>query len=69
MHFPPELGGRGGIQDDRLHQHRGIFEAIRDGAPELAEVRPCPSFSSDWMNDIREYLKQRDAAGEPAAAR
>ena len=60
--------GASRIQDDRLHQHRGIFEAIRDGAPELAKIR-MSELLSDSMNDIREYLKQRDAAGEPAAAR
>jgi GntR family transcriptional regulator, galactonate operon transcriptional repressor len=60
--------GASRIQDDRLHQHRGIFEAIRDGEPELARIR-MTELLSDSMNDVRQYLKQRDAAGEAAAAR
>jgi GntR family transcriptional regulator, galactonate operon transcriptional repressor len=60
--------GASRIQDDRLHQHRGIFEAIRDGSPELAKIR-MTELLSDSMNDVRQYLKQRDAASEPAAAR
>ena len=31
--------GASKIQDDRLHQHRGILEAIRDGSPEVAKIR------------------------------
>jgi DNA-binding FadR family transcriptional regulator len=60
--------GASRIQDDRLHQHRGIFEAIRDGSPELAKIR-MTELLTDSMNDVRQYLKQRDAASEPAAAR
>jgi GntR family transcriptional regulator, galactonate operon transcriptional repressor len=60
--------GASKIQDDRLHQHRGIFEAIRDGSPELAKIR-MTELLRDSMNDVRQYLKQRDAAGEQAAAR
>jgi DNA-binding FadR family transcriptional regulator len=58
--------GASRIQDDRLHQHRGILEAIRDGSPELAKIR-MTELLTDSMNDVRQYLKQRDAAGEPAA--
>jgi GntR family transcriptional regulator, galactonate operon transcriptional repressor len=59
--------GASRIQDDRLHQHRGIFEAIRDGEPELAKIR-MTELLGDSMNDVRQYLKQRDAAQAPAAA-
>ena len=58
--------GASRIQDDRLHQHRGIFEAIRDGSPELAKIR-MTELLADSMNDVRQYLRQRDAASEPAA--
>ena len=60
--------GASRIQDDRLHQHRGIFEAIRDGSPEVAKTR-MTELLSDSMNDVRQYLTQRDAAKEQAAAR
>jgi DNA-binding FadR family transcriptional regulator len=60
--------GASRIQDDRLHQHHGIFEAIRDGSPELAKTR-MSELLSDSMNDVRQYLKQRDAAAERAGAR
>jgi GntR family galactonate operon transcriptional repressor len=60
--------GASKIQDDRLHQHRGIFEAIRDGSLELAKIR-MTELLRDSMNDVRQYLKQRDEAGKPAAAR
>jgi len=60
--------GASKIQDDRLHQHRRIFEAIRDGSPELARIR-MTELLSDSMNDVRQYLKQRDEAGEPVATR
>jgi GntR family transcriptional regulator, galactonate operon transcriptional repressor len=57
--------GASRIQDARLHQHRGILEAIRDGSPELAKKR-MTELLSDSINDVREYMKQRDAAREPA---
>ena len=60
--------GAARIQDDRLLQHHGIFEAIRDGSPELAKTR-MSELLSDSMNDVRQYLKQRDAAAERAGAR
>jgi GntR family transcriptional regulator, galactonate operon transcriptional repressor len=60
--------GASKIQDDRLHQHRGILEAIRDGLPELARIR-MTELLSDSVNDVRQYLKQRDGAGEAAPAR
>ncbi len=51
--------GAARIQDDRLFQHKGIFEAIRDGDPELA--RSCMAeLLSDSIGDVREYLRQRD---------
>ena len=60
--------GASKIQDDRLHQHRAILEAIRDGSPELARTR-MSELLRDSIGDVRQYLKQRAAAGEPAAAR
>ena len=60
--------GASRIQDARLHQHRGIFEAIRDGSPELAKIR-MTELLRDSINDVREYLKQRDATGRSAGAR
>lgn len=60
--------GASKIQDDRLHQHRAILEAIRDGSPELAKIR-MTELLRDSIDDVRQYLKQRDATGEPAAAR
>jgi DNA-binding FadR family transcriptional regulator len=60
--------GASKIQDDRLHQHGAILEAIRDGSPELAKTR-MTELLRDSIDDVRQYLKQRDATGEPAAAR
>jgi GntR family transcriptional regulator, galactonate operon transcriptional repressor len=55
------------IQDDRLLQHRAIFEAIRDRAPELARDR-MSELLSDSIGDVREYLKQRAEGAESAPA-
>jgi GntR family galactonate operon transcriptional repressor len=52
--------GASRIQDARLHQHRGILEAIRDGSQELAKDR-MTELLSDSISDVRQYLKQRDA--------
>ena len=60
--------GASKIQDDRLHQHRAILEAIREGSPELARTR-MRDLLRDSIDDVRQYLKQRDAGGEPAGAR
>ena len=60
--------GASKIQDARLHQHRAILEAISEGSPELARTR-MTELLRDSIDDVRQYLKQRDAAGEPAAAR
>ena len=51
--------GASRIQDDRLHQHQGILEAIRDSSPELAKIR-MTELLSDSINDVLQYLKQRD---------
>ena len=53
--------GAARIQDDRLFQHRGILEAIRDGAPDLARERMA-ELLRDSIGDVREYLRQRDGA-------
>jgi GntR family transcriptional regulator, galactonate operon transcriptional repressor len=60
--------GASKIQEARLHQHRAIFEAIRDGAPELARKR-MTDLLQDSMNDVREFLKQRDEAKEFGATK
>ena len=54
--------GAARIQDDRLFQHKGVFEAIRDGEPELAKERMA-ELLRDSIEDVREYLRQR---GSPA---
>jgi GntR family transcriptional regulator, galactonate operon transcriptional repressor len=53
--------GAARIQDDRLFQHRGIFEAIREGDAELARARMA-ELLRDSIEDVREYLRQRDAS-------
>ncbi len=55
--------GAAHIQDDRLFQHRGIFEAIRDGAAELARERMA-ELLRDSIEDVREYLRQRGEASK-----
>lgn len=60
--------GAARIQDDRLHQHRAIFEAIRDNAPELAKERMA-ELLRDSIEDVREFLRQRDRAGESGTAK
>jgi GntR family transcriptional regulator, galactonate operon transcriptional repressor len=60
--------GASKIQEDRLHQHLAILNAIRDGSPEVAKSR-MKELLSDSIGDVRQYLKLRDAAGEPAATR
>jgi DNA-binding FadR family transcriptional regulator len=49
------------IQEDRLHQHRGIFEAIRDRAPELARDR-MTELLRESIEDVREFLRERGPA-------
>ncbi len=51
--------GAARIKDDRLFQHRGIFEAIRDGDAELARSRMA-ELLGDSIEDVREYLRQRN---------
>ncbi len=60
--------GAAGIQDNRLYQHRDIFEAIRDGAQERARQRMA-ELLRDSIGDVREYLRQRDEATRLAAER
>ena len=50
--------GAAGIQDNRLYQHREVFEAIRDAAPDRARER---------MSELLRELDRR-RAGVPAAA-
>ena len=60
--------GAAHIQDDRLHQHWGIFEAIRDHAPELARDRMA-ELLSDSIGDVHEFLRQRSEGAEPVRPR
>ena len=55
--------GASKIQEARLHQHRAIFEAIRDGSADLARKR-MTELLQDSINDVREFLMQRDEAKE-----
>ncbi len=59
--------GAARIQDDRLFQHRGIFEAIRDGDADLARERMA-ELLRDSIEDVREYLRQRGDAPDSTAA-
>ena len=51
--------GAARIRDNRLEQHRGVFEAIRDRQPELARER-MDDLLTDSLGDVREFLRQRD---------
>jgi GntR family galactonate operon transcriptional repressor len=51
--------GAAQIKDERLHQHRAVFEAIRDGLPELASQR-MQILLRDSLGDVREGLRRRD---------
>jgi DNA-binding FadR family transcriptional regulator len=53
--------GAAHIQDDRLLQHKAIFEAIRDRDPERARDRMAELLRSS-NDDVRGYLKQRGGA-------
>jgi len=52
--------GAARIQDARLHQHRSILEAIREGLPEHARGR-MSDLLRDSIDDVREFLRRRDA--------
>ena len=53
--------GAAGIQDNRLLQHREVFEAIRAAAPGRARER-MEELLRDSIGDVWEYLRQRDEA-------
>ena len=55
--------GAAHIQDDRLLQHKAIFEAIRDRDPERARDSMA-ELLRDSIEDVRGYLRQR--GGVPA---
>lgn len=57
--------GAARIQEDRLHQHRAIFEAIRDGKPESARTR-MTELLRESMNDVRKFLRRRNATSRAA---
>jgi len=50
--------GAARIQDDRLLQHKGILDAIRKGAPELARRRMA-ELLKDSIEDARKQLSER----------
>ena len=60
--------GAAGIQENRLLQHREVFDAIREGDPESARKRMA-DLLRDSIGDVREYLRQRDEAARLAPAR
>jgi GntR family galactonate operon transcriptional repressor len=60
--------GAASIQENRLVQHREVFEAISDGAPERARER-MGELLRDSIGDVREYLRQRDEVMQPASTR
>jgi len=49
------------MQENRLLQHRAVFEAIRDGDAERARAGMM-QLLQDSISDVREYLKRPDAA-------
>ncbi|MBV9287801.1 MAG: FadR family transcriptional regulator [Hyphomicrobiales bacterium] len=66
--FKLSWAGAAHIQDDRLHQHKAIFEAIRDGAGDVARTRMA-ELLHDSIADVREFLRQRDKAARSPPAR
>ncbi len=58
--------GAAAIQDNRLAQHRQVFEAIRDAAPDRAREKMA-ELLRDSIGDVQEYLHQRDEAERLAA--
>ena len=60
--------GAARIRDNRLAQHGAVFEAIRDGRPELARER-MRALLTDSLGDVREFLNQRDERERRAARR
>jgi GntR family transcriptional regulator, galactonate operon transcriptional repressor len=58
--------GAGRIQDDRLDQHKDILRAICDGSAELARERMAGLLRAS-INDVLEFLRQRDVAREAIA--
>ena len=64
--FKLSWAGAARIQDDRLHQHKAIFEAIRDGLPERAHDAMA-ELLRDSINDVHEFLNSRAAVDASAA--
>ena len=50
-----------GVRANRLEQHRLVFEAIRDAAPERARER-MNELLRDSIGDVREFLRRRGQA-------
>ena len=51
--------GAARIRDNRLQQHRAVFEAIRDRKPDAAR-KAMNTLLTDSLGDVREFLGQRD---------
>ncbi len=61
--------GAAQMKDERLHQHRAVFEAIRDELPELARQR-MEALLRDSLGDMRKGLRRRGTRNRrPASAR
>jgi GntR family transcriptional regulator, galactonate operon transcriptional repressor len=59
--------GAARIQDARLHQHRAILDAIRDGDPDIARARMM-ELLRDSINDVQEFLRLREVGVAEASA-
>jgi len=56
--------GAARMQDSRLLQHGAILDAIRDGAPQLAEER-MRTLLRDSLGDVREYFAIQGRKNNP----
>jgi DNA-binding FadR family transcriptional regulator len=63
--FRLSWAGAARIRDDRLHQHKVILEAIRDGLPERAR-NAMAELLRESINDVNDYLSSRAASGSPS---
>ncbi len=59
-------GAERNMREDRLHQHKGVFEAIREGLPEQARQR-MHELLADSIDDVHEVLRKRGVNREHAA--
>ncbi len=56
------------MQENRLLQHKAVFEAIRDGRADDAQ-QAMSQLLSDSINDVREFLRERPGATTTTVAR